>query len=332
MRSAFRQQLERLMADALSEGERKSLMALFHQPGNEYSVKEELYKQLEELPDAGENQTAATMEFERIWKRIEQERPKSGSNVVKWGTVLYWSAAALLLGLICGTLVPDRLFQAPESLYYTAVAPKGSVSETILPDSSVIILNAGSSVRYAAARDGQVYEVYLEGEAWFEVEHKQKIPFIVHTGFYDIHVMGTKFNVKSYKDDDEVTTTLEQGSIQAQSSENLTLTDDIMLRPGEQLTYSKREKTLTVHEVNTTMYSSWKDNRLIFVNMSLKELIVLLERKYGVSINVPDPDILNYHYDGTIRNETIIEVLDILQETLPVYYEINDQEIEILKK
>ncbi|MEL7589196.1 MAG: FecR domain-containing protein [Prolixibacteraceae bacterium] len=332
MRSALKQQLEQLMAGTPSESDRKKILASFHQPENEYLVKEELYKQLEELQHVVDDQSIVNEEFDRIWERIGQERSKSLPKTVKWRAVLYWSAAALVIGLIFGTLIPVNYFNEPEKTYYTAVAPKGSVSETILPDSSIIILNAGSRLRYAAEPGGKVREVYLEGEAWFEVEHSEKVPFIVHTGFYDIRVMGTRFNVKSYKNDNEVTTTLEQGSIQAESSDNLKLADDIELHPGEQLTYSKQDKTISVHAVNTKMYSSWKENRLIFVNMSLKELIVLLERKYGVSIKVSDTDILNYHYDGTIKNETIIEVLNILQETLPVYYEINDQEISILKK
>ena len=66
--------------------------------------------------------------------------------------------------------------------------------------------------------------------------------------------------------------------------------------------------------------------------MNLKELMVLLERKYGVEIRTDDPKILNYHYDGTLKNETVLEVLNLLSETLPIQYKINDQVIEIRRK
>lgn len=79
------------------------------------------------------------------------------------------------------------------------------------------------------------------------------------------------------------------------------------------------------------MYSSWKENKLIFINMSLKELIVLLERKYGVDIEVNDESILDFHYDGTIKDETVLEMMEILQQTLPIHFEIQNQKIQITK-
>jgi ferric-dicitrate binding protein FerR (iron transport regulator) len=245
---------------------------------------------------------------------------------------MYLTAAALILGLIVGVLIPKGLFQPGKASFYTAIAPPGSVSEAVLPDSTHVFLNAGSTLRYAPVAGNEVREVFLEGEAWFDVKHSKKIPFIVHTGFYDIRVMGTKFNVKAYKEDDEVITTLENGKVQAESAGSFRMEKAVVLMPGEQLVYKKQDHSLEVNRVSPPVYSSWKDNKLIFINMSLRELIILLERKYGVDILVADQDILNYHYDGTIKNETIVEVLNILQETLPVYYEINDQTIKILKK
>ncbi|MGV8090889.1 MAG: FecR family protein [Mangrovibacterium sp.] len=332
MHNALKQQLEQLRSGTLTEEERKKVLALFHRTDKEYSLKDEIYQQLENFADVDTDQPESSTDFERLWKRIESERLKPISRVVKWNTVLYWSAAALVLGLIFGILIPQDLLHKNEKIFYTAIAPKGSVSEMILPDSTVIFLNAGSKIRYAAETNHKSREVFLEGEAWFEVEHLKKIPFIVHTGFYDICVMGTRFNVKAYHEDNEVTTTLESGTIKVQSAGSFRMEKDIVLEPGEQLIYKKQENSLTVNQVNTRVYSSWKDNKLTFINMSLRELIILLERKYGVEIMVSDPDILSYHYDGTLKNETIIEVLNILQETLPVDYVINDQKIRILKK
>ncbi len=103
------------------------------------------------------------------------------------------------------------------------------------------------------------------------------------------------------------------------------------LTPGEQLVFYTQKNTVEVKEVNTRMFTSWKDNKLIFINMNLKELIVLLERKYGVDIEITDNVILDYHYDGTIKDETILEVLDLLKETLPVKYKIEGQTILITK-
>ena len=107
---------------------------------------------------------------------------------------------------------------------------------------------------------------------------------------------------------------------------------DITLLPGQQIVYNSESYTVSRNEVKTRFFTSWKDNKLIFINMNLNELLILLERKYGVDIEVTDKSILKYHYDGTIKNESILEVLEILKITLSIQYEIKGQKIQISKK
>jgi len=214
-------------------------------------------------------------------------------------------------------------------VYYVAHSPKGSVSEMILHDGSVIFLNADSKIRYSADGENGQREVFLSGEAWFEVAKNEKKPFLVHTSFYDVKVTGTKFNVKAYDSDETTTTTLEEGQVIVQSGANLKLAENIILHPGEQVVFCKQDKSAVVKSVNTKWYTSWKDNKLVFVNMNLKELVVLLERKYGVEIEIINKEILDLHFDGTIKNETIIEFLEIVKKTLPIKYKIVGQKIEI---
>jgi ferric-dicitrate binding protein FerR (iron transport regulator) len=201
----------------------------------------------------------------------------------------------------------------------------------ILPDSTFICLNSGSKLKYNVNGEKGKRVVYLDGEAWFQVQKSADRPFIVHTGFYDVQVTGTEFNVKAYAEDSEVVTTLEKGSVVINSG-NIRLKEPAPMKPGEQLAYNKESRKIFMKAVNTQWFTSWKDNKLIFVNMNLKELMVLLERKYGVDIRIEDPKILNYHYDGTFKNETILEVLNLLAETLPIRYSINNQIIEIKRK
>ena len=240
-------------------------------------------------------------------------------------------AAMLAAGLLIGWLVSyDRIGDTPA--WITASAPKGSVSKIILPDQTEVFLNAGSEIRYAFEGTGSKREVILDGEAWFNVLRNDKNPFLVHTGFYTVKVLGTAFNVKAYRSDNSVTTTLESGTIQVASSDQMKLKEDIILKPGDQLVYGKNRKQIQIRQVDPKFYTSWKDNKLEFIKMGLDELIVLLERKYGVEIEVTDNSILQYHYSGTIKNETILEILEIIQHTLPIRYEINDQIIKISKK
>jgi len=269
--------------------------------------------------------------LDKVHHRIHLEQDqKSKGGIRKLIFTISKIAAILIIGLILG--LSFQYLKKAEPVYFTSIAPKGSVSQMVLPDSSIVYLNAGSQLKYTVESLKGKREVFLDGEAWFDVTKNEKKTFVVHTPFYDVNVLGTQFNVKAYKNDAEIATTLEQGSVQITSSDNLKLAQTAILQPGEQLVYNTQKKTIKVREVEPRMFTAWKDNKLIFINMNLKELFVVLERKYGVDIQVTNNLILNYHYDGTIKNETILEVLDLLKETLPVKYKIEGQTILITKK
>ncbi len=325
--------LEKLRSGKLSEKERKKVLALFHEERLEYDLKQELFHQLEGMPDVDfRNKKGAKDMFGRLWKRIENIKERDAGRNMKIN-YLYRVAAILVICIFIGTLIYRNPFSSVKTGYYTAIAPKGSISETILPDGTTIFLNAGSKIRYATGKDLKNREVYMEGEVWFDVQKIKESTFLVHTPCYDIRVTGTKFNVKAYPEEEKIITTLEKGSIEIVSGDKLKLTNNIILKPGDQLVFNKNGKSLQVgHQVNVETFSAWKSNKLIFVNMSLGELVKLLERRYGVEITVSDQSLLNYHYDGTFKNETIVEVLNILQETLPVKYRIKNQTILIMKK
>ena len=260
---------------------------------------------------------------------IENGTDQKSNNIRKLIRTVSKIAAILIIGIVAGFFM-HRL-DVPNPVYYTSIAPKGSISQTILPDSTIVFLNAGSEIKYAINNTNRQRDVFLDGEAWFEVTQNRKKPFVVHTPFYNVKVHGTKFNVKAYKSEQEITTTLEEGSIEIVSG-NLKIKENTFLTPGEQLVYNAKDNTLIISKVETRLFSSWKDNKLIFINMNLRELIVLLERKFGVDIEVADNIVLDYHYDGTIKDETILEVLDLLKETLPIRYKIDGQKVIIQNK
>jgi ferric-dicitrate binding protein FerR (iron transport regulator) len=269
--------------------------------------------------------------LDKVHHRINLEQDqKPKSSIKKIIFTVSKIAAILIIGLLLGLSV--QYFKKTEPVYFTSIAPKGSVSQMVLPDNTIVYLNAGSQLKYTVEGLKGKREVFLEGEAWFDVTKNQKKPFVVHTSYYNVNVLGTQFNVKAYKTDNEIVTTLEKGSVQIGSSENFKMAENKTLRPGEQLVYNALKKAIEVKNVETRMFTAWKDNKLIFINMNLKELFVVLERKFGVDIKVTNNVILNYHYDGTIKDETILEVLDLLKETLPIKYKIEDQTILITKK
>jgi transmembrane sensor len=316
-------------APSLDQKGQQEILSLFHQEEIEFHVKAELTDILESTNVTGDEGQDIKHLFEKIWEKISDIEEIKKKRVISMSSI-FKIAASLLLGLVIGSLVFTRHGDR-EQIFYTSMAPKGTVSQIILPDSTFICLNSGSTIKYAINGNKGNREVFLDGEAWFQVQRSEGKPFIVHTGFYDVNVKGTEFNIKAYAEDDDVVTTLEKGSVTVTSCKEK-MKEQAVLKPGQQLVYAKGTGNITVGAVNPRLFSSWKENKLIFINMSVRELVVLLERKYGVDIRVKDPVILDYHYDGTLKNESIIQVLDLVKLTLPVNYEIKDQTIEITRK
>lgn len=269
--------------------------------------------------------------LDKIHHCINIETCRKKENPAKKLTInLLKIAAILVVGLFFGILAHN--LQKTEPVYYTSIAPKGSIAQMVLPDNTMVYLNSGSEIKYAVEGSKKKREVFLTGEAWFDVAKNEKKPFVVHTPIYDVNVLGTQFNVKAYPTEDEIVTTLEKGCVKITSSSNITLDEGKTLHEGQQLILSKKNGKSTIQHVNTHIFTSWKDNQLIFINMKLKQLFVLLERKYGVDIEVANNLLLDYHYDGIIENETILEVLELLKETLPIEYKIEGQKVILQKK
>jgi len=323
------QVLSKGKAEDAEETDRQEMYALFHQAENEYDLKASLF---EELHSWGEEGTIPDLKrlFAKLWSKIEETNTSRRIKVFSFNSILKY-AAILVIGLIAGymlTLTSPRT----EPVYYSAHSPRGSVSEMVLPDGSVIFLNSDSRIKYSIEGANKIREVFLDGEAWFQVEKNKKKPFVVHTPVYDVYVTGTRFNVKAYNTDSDITTTLEEGEVKIDPAGHFSTSESITLKPGEQAALNIESKNIAVKTVNTKWFTSWKDNKLIFVNMRLNELIIVLERKYGVEIEVKNKSILDYHYDGTIKNETILEILEIIKKTLPINYKIVGQKIEITTK
>jgi ferric-dicitrate binding protein FerR (iron transport regulator) len=303
------------------------MLILFHQYENEFELKGLLLNELEQTEVKETSSSPFKDLFKKLWEKIEKRQHKQKSNL-KNIKILGGIAAAVLIGLLFGIYVSSIKIDQ-KAVYYTSYSPKGSISEIILPDSSIIILNADSEIKYSYNGEGGIREVFLNGEAWFNVQKINKKPYIVHTACYDINVTGTQFNVKSYEVDNNVTTTLEEGEVIITGTKQFNLAENIRLLPGEQAILDRSTNKLIVKEVNTKWFTSWKDNKLIFVNTEMKDVVALLERRYGFDIEVRNSEILGLHYVGTFENKTIIEVLEIIKKQLPIEYKIIDQKIII---
>jgi transmembrane sensor len=210
-------------------------------------------------------------------------------------------AAVLVIGLIIGSLFYVKTF-TPEITTQKISTPYGAKTQFTLPDGSLVWLNSGSTFSYPSRFDGERV-VVLNGEAYFNVE-KLKKPFKVKTKYGEVEVFGTEFNVKSYESGSVVFT-----NIYGRKAN---------LEPGMQVVFDSEHFKL--RQVETRLFTSWKDGQLIFRDEPLQNIITQLERWYNVKIALKDETIKNLKFNGTLEMESFSEVLELIKVTTPIKY------------
>jgi len=162
------------------------------------------------------------------------------------------------------------------------IIPYGKRSDIRLADGTHVWLNSGSKLSYPFKFSENSREVYLSGEAFFEVKPNAKKPFFVNTHDIKIKVLGTSFNVCAYSNDKTVQTVLIKGRVT--EGKNKLFASTIDLQPGERLTYIKSDKNLLKDKVDVKLYSSWVKGYLIFDNIPIHEVLTKLKRSYNQDI------------------------------------------------
>lgn len=207
------------------------------------------------------------------------------------------------------------------AVFTTISTNEGERANICLPDSSRVIINSGSLFSYSNDYNKSERIVHFEGEAFFDIRTNRDKPFVVKLDDMTITATGTKFNVLSYKDDNRTETTLEEGKINVLIKDNNTF--DLM--PGQQAVFFKQTEEAVVHDVITETYTSWKENKLRLIETPLEEALKKIERRYNVTFEVIDADILELKYTATFIDETVDEIMQILEGVSPIKYKIYNQ-------
>ncbi|MCH7402869.1 FecR family protein [Belliella kenyensis] len=191
--------------------------------------------------------------------------------------------------------------------YNTLIIPYGKRSQVSLPDGSKVYLNSGSKMVYPTAFASNRH-IYLEGEAYFEVFRDEANPFTVQTKDLSYRVLGTSFNVNAYDNNDYSMAVLVTGSIEVKSErESLFKAEKRVLKPNQQLNWSKNAKTFEVNEVNVEPFVSWKDGYLIFEEESIRNISKRLEKLYNVEIAIGSKILERETFTGRLDLKTDIE-------------------------
>lgn len=228
----------------------------------------------------------------------------------------------------------NQSVEADVASYNTVVVPYGKRTQITLSDNSTIWLNSGSKLVYPVRFADNKREVYLDGEAIFEVAPDKNHPFHVVTRDMEVKVLGTAFDLCAYPDDSTVNTVLERGSVELiYKRGSLFGAKKEKMAPGMLAVYDLADETLVQKNVNTKDYTSWKDGYLVMEKKSLGSIAKKLSRYYNVSIEIESTELAEETFSGylDLRNSAS-QVLSLISEMMDIELEQSDHLIKIRKK
>jgi len=200
-------------------------------------------------------------------------------------------------------------------VYTTVAADYGQISKVVLPDSSEVWVNSGSTIKYNNQFSNTNRDIELIGEAFFKVKHNAEVPLIVSSSVLNVKVLGTEFSVSAYPEETNIQVVLEKGKVELTSNSDSQFRQE--MKPGELASFNIKQKKLSVDPVNTNLYTSWKDGLINIYNLPLSELVLRLEKRYNQKFLVDDA-IKNLPYTFTIRNEELSSILSLMEKITPV--------------
>jgi len=265
-------------------------------------------------------------------KKIKKYEPEFDGRKEKYKTSILLKIAASIVFLIIssGILLLSGIFDKKGNSinWIEKSAMRGEKLIITLPDSSRITLNAESKLKYPAGFPGNNREVFLEGEAFFEVKHDSSKPFLARAQGVITKVLGTVFNVSAYSEENNVNVSLVSGKIRV-SSENSP--DGIMLQPMQKLQFSKNDETSIVAEFDLQKETGWKNNIYIFDNEPLEKVLKQLERNYGVKMELEDNSSKNKKIKANFKNESLATVIEVIKKSMQLKAKIEKKDNQINK-
>lgn len=208
---------------------------------------------------------------------------------------------------------------------------KGIKSTIQLADGSKIWLNADSKIQYPALFEGNTREVYLDGEAFFEVAKNPKKPFIIHLANGTVRVLGTSFNIRAYDNEKTVETSVATGKVAfiPKYRNDGKKQDTVFLTTNNKVSYTYSAEKINVEPTIATDDKAWTEGKMIFKAMSLLDIATELERNFGKKVVFTDDIAKEYILTGSFQNNSLEEVMFYLSKTKGFYYKITNNELLI---
>ena len=249
-------------------------------------------------------------------------KPKAGRS----RTLLYYSyrvAAVLILGLV----LSFSWFYVSRMAGMEKVVAKNEAVEVLLEDGTRLVVNRNSTLRYSKKFMAGEREVFLSGEAWFDVARDTTRPFVIDAGAALVEVLGTSFNVNAYKENPVVEITVESGLVALSAKDDQK--DLIVMKAGSGGTYHKGQKELTLVASSDPNNISWKTRELYFDGSSLREVCDLVNRVYGANLVFTNPGLASCEITVTFKDQSLEAILKVLEMTLDLDISRSGNEIRL---
>ena len=257
------------------------------------------------------------------------------SVVKSFSLAAFKYAAVVLIALLAGYfLYPLRTANLNTS-YTVLDVPAGQTSHLTLSDGTEVWLNSGSTFRYQDRFNRAERNVYLDGEGFFKVTPDKTKPFKVKTATMEVEVLGTAFNISSYKESERQSVVLEEGKVQINGTDGRKVAE---LAPGQMAERRAASGKLLITAVHTKDYTGWKDGVIVFESETLAGISKKLERWYNVEVCFGSAELGQYQISGTIlRDKPIYQIMQAIELLAPVKFEYQPRTnqkdlITILKK
>jgi len=259
--------------------------------------------------------------FERAWKKYKDSQSnnlvQNASGLLRRGLAV---AAAIIFAVVIYSLLNKFIINTTDKAVFSEIyVPPAKQSQLTLPDGSVVWLNADSRLKYSNQFNSKNRDVYLQGEAYFEVENNSKVPFKVISDRAVVKVTGTKFNVRAYPDEDRIEAVLAEGKVVLNTKSGLT-EKSYELNPGDKAVYDLTCNRVSFISTDVKRELVWKEGKLAFVNTPLAEVCKSFQRWYNVEISIHGDSLSIHPFTFTVEGETIEQILEYLTRAAPLEY------------
>lgn len=232
----------------------------------------------------------------------------------------------LLVGYQKGNNITYKKSGLTSLVYNTLTVPYGKSFKLQLSDGTKAHLNSGSSITYPVQfLSGQKRRVTIKGEAFLEVASDSLHPFVLNANKLNVKVLGTKFNISAYDEDQTTDVVLVEGKVAIYTLNKDKKTDyKVFLLPGDKGSFNKKDKSIRTEKVTTSVYTSWRNGKLIFRDMTFNNMLKKLERHYNVTILNKNKKISLKKFNANFGTQTLSAVLEELHQFYGINYNILD--------